>query len=75
MTFYFSKIHTRLHEAVMCCIIETEGNVHRRPLCVQNKRYGFTAHTEYSTLSLSEVCHPRCAFKLYGDVNSVKTQL
>jgi len=24
----------------------------------------------------SEVCHPRCAFKLYGEVNSVKkTQL
>ena len=20
----------------------------------------------------SEVCHPRCAFKLYGEVNSVK---
>jgi len=35
----------------MFCVIETHGNVHRRPLCVQNKRYGFTAHTEYPTLS------------------------
>jgi len=23
----------------------------------------------------SEVCHPRCVYKLYGEVNSVKTQL
>jgi len=23
----------------------------------------------------SEVCHPRCVFKLNGEVNSIKTQL
>jgi len=23
-------------------------------------------------LCISELCHPRCAFKLYGEVNSIK---
>jgi len=27
---------------------------------------------KYEVLNSSEVCHPRCTFKLYDEVNSVK---
>jgi hypothetical protein len=54
----------------MCCIIETCGNVHRRPLCVQNKRYGFTAHTEYSTVSQFVVARFLAAFNVMAETSS-----
>jgi len=52
------------------------------PLCsskymyftVQNTTYVYQHIDEISITSglHSEVCHPRCVFKLYGGVNSVK---
>jgi len=32
----------------------------------------FDGQRSYFNVHNSEVCHPRCAFKLYGEMNSVK---